>query len=272
MGSITRSAPLLLAGLLFAGALQAEDAVSTLVVEPFTHSRLVDQRLQTQADQPVVIGSIRRINNQLRAEREVRASGDLASVSWEILDGYEPEVAFSHLLGQLLEQPHTLLYACDGRECGSSSLWANQVLHNSRLYGPDEDQRYLALRLDAEPQRFITLYSITRGNRRSYLNMTQLTPDQPVQQALYPTPSTLLKVLRSENSLALPSLQDPRLREDWTRLLVRMMRLDSLLRLQLDGGDAPQLVNDMKAAGVAASRMQLGEPVPAEGAVLQRIR
>ena len=102
--------------------------------------------------------------------------------------------------------------------------------------------------------------------------MTQLTPDQPVQQALYPTPSTLLKVLRSENSLALPSLQDPRLREDWARLLVRMMRLDSLLRLQLDGGDAPQLVNDMKAAGVPASRMQLGEPVPAEGAVLQRIR
>ena len=88
MGSITRSAPLLLAGLLFAGVLQAEDAVSTLVVEPFTHSRLVDQRLQTQADQPVVIGSIRRINNQLRAEREVRATGDLASVSWEILDGY----------------------------------------------------------------------------------------------------------------------------------------------------------------------------------------
>ena len=272
MGCITRSAPLLFAGLLSAGVLQAEDAVSTLVVEPFTHSQLVDQTLQSQADQPVVIGSIRRINNQLRAEREVRASGELASVSWEVLDGYAPEAAFSHVLGQLLAQPHTLLYACDGRECGSSSLWANQVLHNARLYGPDEDQRYLALRLDNEPQRFITLYSITRGNRRSYLNMTQLTPDQAVQQALYPTPSTLLKVLRSENSLALPALDSEALQDDWTRLLVRMMRLDSLLRVQFDGADAPQLVNAMKAAGVSASRLQLGEPVPAQGVVLQRIR
>lgn len=272
MGSITRSASLLLAGLLSSGSLLAEDAVSTLIVEPFTHSRLVDQRLQAQADQPVVIGSIRRINNQLRAEREVRASGELASVSWQVTDGYAPEAAFSHVLAQLLEQPHTLLYACDGRECGSSSLWANQVLHNARLYGPDEDQRYLALRLDAEPQRFVTLYSITRGNRRSYLNMSQLTPDQPVEQTLYPTPSTLLKVLRSEDSLALPALDDAATRADWTRLLVRMMRLDSLLRVRLDGAAAPQLASDMKAAGVATSRLQLGEPEPSEGVLLQRIR
>lgn len=146
------------------------------------------------------------------------------------------------------------------------------MLHNARLYGPDDDQRYLALRLDAEPQRFVTLYSITRGNRRSYLNMSQLTPDQPVEQTLYPTPSTLLKVLRSEDSLALPALDDAVARADWTRLLVRMMRLDSLLRVRLDGAAAPQLASDMKAAGVNSSRLQLGEPEPAQGVLLQRIR
>ncbi|WVM93598.1 DUF4892 domain-containing protein [Halopseudomonas pachastrellae] len=220
MGSITRSAPLLLAGLLSAGVLQAEDAVSTLVVEPFTHSRLVDQRLQTQADEPVVIGSIRRINNQLRAEREVRASGDLASVSWEILDGYEPEVAFSHLLGQLLEQPHTLLYACDGRECGSSSFCGPTRCCITRAC-TDQTKTSATCRYVWILSRSALSPStaLPAENRRSYLNMTQLTPDQPVQQALYPTPSTLLKVLRSELDPTAAGRLDP--------LLVRMMRLDS---------------------------------------------
>ena len=33
-----------------------------------------------------MIGSVRRINNQLRAEREIRVSGELAQVTWEITD------------------------------------------------------------------------------------------------------------------------------------------------------------------------------------------
>ncbi|WP_341705871.1 DUF4892 domain-containing protein [Halopseudomonas sp.] len=275
MALSVRTLPLLLGGFMLASgtAAQAAQALDQLVVSPFPHSRVTSEALSAQVDHPVVIGSVRRINNQLRAEREIRVNGELAQVTWEITDEYTPEDAFRHVLGQLVEQPHTLLYACDGRECGSSSLWANQVLHNSQLYGPEEGQRYLALRLDSEPQRFVSLYSITRGNRRSYLHIEQTTPAQAVEQALYPTPSTLLKVLRSEEKLTLPALADnPELTASWTRLLVRMMRLDSLLRVQLDGADAPALVDALKEAGVAAQRMTLGSPEPAAGVVIRQVR
>lgn len=275
MGLSVRTLPLLLGGFMLAGgsgALAAQ-ALEQLVVSPFPHSRIVSESLSAQLDHPVVIGSVRRINNQLRAEREIRVSGELAQITWEITDGYAPEDAFRHVLGQLVEQPHTLLYACDGRECGSSSLWANQVLHNAQLYGPEDGQRYLALRLDTEPQRFVSLYSITRGNRRSYLNLEQTTPTAAVEQALYPTPSTLLKVLRSEEQLTLPSMAgNAELMASWSRLLVRIMRLDSLLRVQLDGAEAPALAEALKASGVAAQRLTLGSPEPAEGAVIRQVR
>ncbi|BDX20344.1 DUF4892 domain-containing protein [Halopseudomonas aestusnigri] len=275
MALLVRTLPLLVGGFMLAGGsgAQAAQALEQLVVSPFPHSRIVSEGLSAQIDHPVVIGSVRRINNQLRAEREIRVSGELAQLTWEITDGYPPEDAFRHVLGQLVEQPHTLLYACDGRECGSSSLWANQVLHNSQLYGPEDGQRYLALRLDTEPQRFVSLYSITRGNRRSYLNLEQTTPTDAVEQALYPTPSTLLKVLRSEEQLTLPAMAgDAELMASWSRLLVRMMRLDSLLRVQLDGADAPALAETLKAAGVAAQRLTLGSPEPAEGAIIRKVR
>lgn len=275
MGLSVRTLPLLLGGFMLAGGttVHAAQALDQLVVSAFPHSQVTSEELSAQVDHPVVIGSVRRINNQLRAEREIRVNGELAQVTWEIIDDYTPEDAFRHVLAQLIEQPHTLLYACDGRECGSSSLWANQVLHNAQLYGPEEGQRYIALRLDGEPQRFVSLYSITRGNRRSYLNIEQTTPAETVEQALYPTPSTLLKVLRSEEKLALPALgDDPALLDSWSRLLVRMMRLDSLLRVQLDGADAPLLVGALKEAGVAAQRLTLGSPEPALGVIIRRIR
>lgn len=275
MALSVRTLPLLLGGFMLASgaAVQAGQALDQLVVSPFEHSRVTSEALAEKVDHPVVIGSVRRINNQLRAEREIRVNGELARVTWEITDDYRPEDAFRHVLAQLTEQPHTLLYACDGRECGSSSLWANQVLHNAQLYGPEEGQRYLALRLDGEPQRFVSLYSITRGNRRSYLHIEQTTPTQTVEQALYPTPSTLLKVLRSEAELTLPALADnAELKASWTRLLVRMMRLDSLLRVQLDGADAPALAEGLKEGGVAAQRLTLGSPEPAGGVIIRQVR
>jgi len=266
-----------IAALLLSTASPADEAFEqSLSITPFAHVSAVQQDRVADAEYQFIIGSIRRINNQLRAEREVRASGELLRATWQLKDGYAPEEAFRNALQQLTEQPHTLLYACDGRECGSSSLWANQVFGNAQLYGPEEDQRYLALRLDGEPQQLIALYSITRGNKRSYLHMDQFTPSPVVTQPLYPTPTTLLKVLKREGQLLLPTLDlqhpDADATVEWVRLLVRMLRTDSLLRVSIDGADAPALVQALKAGGIRDQRLNVGEPQPEQGVRITRVR
>ncbi len=265
------------AALLLSTTSMADDAFEqSLSITPFAHVSAVQEDRVADAEYQFIIGSIRRINNQLRAEREVRASGELLRATWQVKDGYTPDEAFRDALQQLTEKPHTLLYTCEGRECGSSSLWANQVFGNAKLYGPEEDQRYLALRLDSQPQQFIALYSITRGNKRSYLHMDQFSPSPAVTQALYPTPTTLLKVLKREDQLLLPTLdmQHPEAAPtvEWVRLLVRMLRTDSLLRVRIDGAGAPELVQALKAGGIRDQRLSVGEPEPERGVHITRIR
>lgn len=234
-----------------------------LVIEPFPRADLVQQRQIDAADHGVVLGNIRRINNQLRAESEVRAVGDLLRMTWRIPEGHSAEDAFEHAKEQLLQRPHTMLYFCEARDCGSSSLWANQVFEYSRLYGPEENQAYLTVRLDGDPQRFVSLYAITRGNRRSYLHVDQFTPAEPVASALYPTPATLLKILRNDRQLQFPSLnlsgtEDPDA-DTWMQLLNRMLTLDSRLRVVLQGQQAGAAAQVLRDLGLRGQRIEIGE-------------
>lgn len=249
-------------------------AVEKLAIEPFPRAEVARERVQDSAEHTVVIGNIRRINNQVRAEREVQAVGELIRTSWRIPAGHSAREAFNHAVDQLQDQAHTTLFFCEGRECGSSSLWANQVLDYSRLYGPEDNQLYLALRLDKEPQRFISLYAITRGNQQVYLHMDQLTPVEPITDALYPTPSTLGKMLHAEGELLLPQMSDAEQQGEagqaWLDLVVRMLRSDIRLRVQVNGARAPDFVQGLIDRGINSQRLEIGQPEPADSIRLEK--
>ncbi len=79
----------------------------------------------------------------------------------------------------------TPLFWCERRDCGSSSLLANAVFGNAKLYGPDEQQAYLLVRLAAPQENsLVAVYSITRGNRRAYLQAEELKADAPLAELL----------------------------------------------------------------------------------------
>lgn len=270
--------PVLLAlalGLVLGATAPLSAADETLVIEAFPRAEVARERVQENAEHSVVIGNIRRINNQLRAEREVQTEGELIRTSWLIPEGHGVREAMTHAVTQLQEHPHTTLFFCEGRECGSSSLWANQVLGYSRLYGPEDNQLYLAMRLDDQPQRFVSLYAITRGNQQVYLHMDQLTPTQPVTDTLYPTPATLGKILRAEGELLLPALTAEEQQGDkvggWLDLVARMLRSDNRLRIQVNGADAPVFVQGLVDRGINDRRLEIGQPDPEDGVQLEKL-
>src|SRR5690554_2227425 len=259
----------LVTGALLAVAATGAGAAEGLAIEPFPRAEVARERVQQASEHRVVIGNIRRINNQVRAERELQVVGELIRVSWRIPAGHSAREALGYAVEQLQQHPHTTLFFCEGRECGSSSLWANQVLDYSRLYGPEDNQMYLALRLDDEPQRFISLYAITRGNQRVYLHMDQLTPASPVSEALYPTPATLGKILHAEGELLLPEMQavegQPDEAEAWLDLVARMLRSDNRLRIQINGARAPAFLQGLLDRGINRQRLEVGQPEPSDG-------
>lgn len=247
---------------------EEEEVSERMLLSAFPGATLVDSSIQTDADHAVVIGSIRRINNQLRAEREVRTVGELIRATYRIPDPHNRQEAFEHAKEQLLDQPGSMLFFCEGRECGSSSLWANQVLGNATLYGPEDNQAYLVMQLDSEPQRFVSLYAITRGNRRVYLHVEQFTPEQAVAEKLFPTPATMLKLLRAEGELVIPADigADPDAAKTWINLINRMLRSDTRLRISVNGDQAPEVSRQLVELGIRSQRLEVGEPAP-QGAI-----
>lgn len=223
----------------------------------FPHAEIVEFR-QGDAERRYPMGDIQRISGRLRYEQEVSAQGALTAATYLLPVGHAAGEAFARARGALLGQGAELLYWCEGRDCGSSSLWANAVFGNARLYGPDERQAYALLRL-AAPRRdsLLALYAITRGNRRDYLHVEQLDAAGALGELL-PAPATLLRQLRADGQLLLPGLSgEPG--AAWVELLARSLMLDSTLRVALAGAQAPAWRAALVERGVRAARLELDE-------------
>ena len=212
-------------------------------------------------------GSIRRISGRLRYEREILVQGAHRAVTYELPRTHSADQVFAGARETLLEQGAELLYWCQGRECGASSLWANSVFGNATLYGADNQQAYALLRL-AEPnhESLLALYSITRGNRRAYLHAEQLDADAPLGELL-PTPATLLRQLRSDGQLKLPDAA--KADSAWVDVLARSLNLDSTLRVALAGSQAEVWREALMAQRVREARLELGDAV--DGALSVRL-
>ncbi|SDU10048.1 DUF4892 domain-containing protein [Halopseudomonas salegens] len=261
-------------GVLAAGVNAAELPEDLLLV-PFPQASIVVNKQHLEGEHSVVLGSIRRINNELRIEREVRTQGELIRLTQQIPEGHTAREAFFQAKNQLQQLPHSVLYFCEGRECGSSSIWANQVFDFSRLYGPEENQFYAALRLDTEPQHFVSLYAITRGNRRVYLHTDQLTPAIPLQHALLPTPATLIKQMQSEGYIAVPAFDlqagESDLSNDWLDQLNRMLRTDRSMRVVVHGAQSQHFYDGLIQRGIRPNRLEIGEQAPVDQVVLRKL-
>ncbi|QLC72255.1 DUF4892 domain-containing protein [Pseudomonas sp. LPB0260] len=202
-------------------------------------------------------GAIRRISGKLRYEQEVQAKGQLTSVTYELPRTHTADEVFTAAREALQAQDAELLYWCQGRECGASNLWANAVFGRAKLYGSDDQQAYVLMRL-AEPRQdsLVALYSITRGNRRAYLHAELLSADAGLAEVL-PTPATLLRQLRSSGELRLARQAEPS--PAWSRLLARSLNLDSTLRVSLSGAQAEAWREALVEQRVRAARLELGD-------------
>lgn len=256
--------PLLLASLTTFAADKPGSADLELVPR-FHNAEIVDFRNAESEERRYPLGAIRRIGGDLRFEGEVLAHGALRSLTYQIPSEYQATDAFEATRNALLDQGAHLLYWCVARDCGSSSLWANAVFGRASLYGPDEGQSYALMRFtQGDADTLFALYAITRGNRRAYLQVDQFTPDEALG-LIRPTSSTLLRQLRHDGELVIPdiSVDDP----DWQALLTRTLRMDSTLRIALDGRDAMRWREVLIEQNIRQNRIEVDDALRSEMAL-----
>ncbi|MET0846845.1 MAG: DUF4892 domain-containing protein [Pseudomonas sp.] len=227
------------------------------IVPRMTDAQIVDYRPAVELERIYPLGSVRKISGQLRYDGQVSARGQTTSVTYELPPEHSANDAFTAAREALQKQGAELLFWCQARDCGESSLWANEVFTNAKLYGADDQQAYLLLRLAApRDNTLVALYSITRGNRKAYLHVEQFEAAVPLGELL-PTSATLLRELKSTGELDFPKLNaDPD--ATWLRLLSRGLNLDTTLRVSVSGPNAEAWRQALIGQGVRAARMEAG--------------
>ncbi len=177
------------------------------VIQDFPHARTVFQSSQTVEDYRLTLGALKKANNQWLAEREQRVSGQLSRKTLELDQGFTAKEVFAFYRKQLVNAGARELFFCRSRDCGSSNSWANNRFEVKQLYGLDQYQWYGVFELarDNNGPIYVALYSVTRGNRRSYTQVDQVAVAQA--SSLAANPKTIIESIVAGQAYVIPGLR-----------------------------------------------------------------
>lgn len=151
------------------------DAASLPGIDGYPNADIVRNSEGNKVNYPLVASTIKKVDGVVRADEEQRLDGAWRRVIYQLPDGHGSDAGFRYFSDRLGKSGVKTLYRCEGRHCGPSNLWANDVFEEADLYGQDKDQFYLlGARTTAGHTEYYVLYTVRRGNKRVYAMLDQL--------------------------------------------------------------------------------------------------
>lgn len=246
----------LLIGFPLVSAAQSEDVVVGFsdhsLVDGFAASEIIERKLQRDINYRIILGALERVRGEVIPEDSERLRGDVTQVTYEISQKFTGEDVFAFFQEQLTSKNYERLYDCEGRECGSSNYWANDIFRNRILYGPERNQHFMAFRANSglENDPYFSLYIITRVNRRIYAYLEIIEPGGTQETEQVAAAAELAPVIEElQNSEQISSAVDlslqQRLREQGSVILppFRFQSNDLLA----EPGDVESLVSTLSS-------------------------
>ena len=193
------------------------------LITGFAYSEIIERELERDINHQVVLGALERVRGEVIPENSQRLRGDVTKINYEVSEEFTGADVYQFFQEQLESRNYEALFSCEGRACGSSNYWANDIFRNRILYGPERNQFYMAFRSRAavENAPYFSLYIITRVNRRIYAYIEIIEPggtQDPEQIAAIEEPqveeasvssaasSSILQQLREQGSVILPGI------------------------------------------------------------------
>lgn len=209
----------------------------------FPDSEIVEYDRTNELNHQLVLGTLQRTRGEVVPESAERLKGRVTRIVYAIPSDYQVSDVREFFAQQLRERGDSILFSCEGRACGSSNYWANDIFKRRILYGPERNQYYLAARSNTalENDPFLALYLITRANKRLYAYVEIIESEIAVAPQALVNEGLLAATLREKGSVVLPWIQfntadggDEEL-DDPSALdyLVRLLRTDPEIRVYL---------------------------------------
>ncbi|MDP5002568.1 MAG: DUF4892 domain-containing protein, partial [OM182 bacterium] len=209
----------------------------------FPDSEIVEYDRTNELNHQLVLGTLQRTRGEVVPESAERLKGRVTRIVYAIPSDYQVSDVREFFVQQLRECGDSILFSCEGRACGSSNYWANDIFKRRILYGPERNQYYLAARSNTalENDPFLALYLITRANKRLYAYVEIIESEIAVAPQALVNEGLLAATLREKGSVVLPwvqfntadggeeELDDPSALD----YLVRLLRTDPEIRVYL---------------------------------------
>ena len=178
------------------------------LVDAFPDSTLADYEFIEDTSYNVVLGSLQRTRGEVVPEYAERVRGNVSKLLYEVRQGFTGEEAHSFFRQQFEERGYSVQFSCEGRVCGSSNFWANDIFRNRILYGPERNQYYTVAKVNSLQQDspYVAVYVITRGNRRVYAYLEIVEMGESVVPLLAPEVEELHAQLVARGGLAFKGL------------------------------------------------------------------
>jgi hypothetical protein len=145
-------------------------------------AQIVDYRPTEEKERIYPMGAIRKISGKLRYDGQATARGQVTAITYELPAEHSSSTAFKATREALQEQGAQLLFWCQARDCGESSLWANEVLGNAKLVGADGQQE-LPVAAPGRPSGQLSGGAVRhqpRQSQRAYLHVEQMDASAPL--------------------------------------------------------------------------------------------
>lgn len=123
-----------------------------------------------------VTGRVDRSHRDLRMDRGERVAARLLQTTYRLPDGTRLDDAVAHYAEAVDALGLPVAFTCRGRDCGRSTVWANDVFGVKELVAPDPAQFYLAA---SDGETLLAIYVVQRGNRRVYAHVDRALREAP---------------------------------------------------------------------------------------------
>jgi|TARA_B100002003_G_C14155893_1_gene556479 hypothetical protein len=178
------------------------------VLNKFPDSVIVEHEFSEDVNYRFVLSSLQRTAGQVVPENSERLRGGVTKITYEVSGEFNGADVYQFFREQIAERGYEEAFSCEGRACGSSNYWANDIFRNRILYGPERNQYYIAMTAEtgAESKSHVALYIITRGNRRLYAYLEIVDVGEPLELPVVSDPSAILDSFRQDQTLVLTSV------------------------------------------------------------------
>ncbi|MCY3857902.1 MAG: DUF4892 domain-containing protein [Gammaproteobacteria bacterium] len=150
------------------------------ILTRYTASTIIEYDL-IEGAYDFIYASVDKIKREVSFESSVRFTGSGQKITYEMPRGVSREDALRWHTSQLDRLGGTMLFSCDGPDCGRATIWASQIFRIRSLSAPDRQQSYAAYVLgDDADQTLVALYVVERGNKRVNAHIEVVEPNAPV--------------------------------------------------------------------------------------------